>query len=77
MENVQSIVVEKQKKIIVHKKDYQQLGVVFLMDSFFSILVCEGFVSFTFDWAYTEKLTFSLNYFDLHTIITYQWISYN
>lgn len=76
MENVQSIVVEKQKKIIVHKKDYQQLGVVFLMDSFFSILVCEGFVSFTFDWAYTEKLTFSLNYFDLHTI-TYQWISYN
>lgn len=35
MENVQSIVVvEKQKKIIVHKKDYQQLGVVFLMDSF-------------------------------------------
>lgn len=76
MENVQSIVVGKQKKIIVHKKDYQQSGVVFLMDSFFSILVCEGFVSFTFDWAYTEKLTFSLNYFDLHTI-TYQWISYN
>lgn len=77
MENVQSIVVEKQKKkIIVHKKDYQQLGVVFLMDFFFFILVCEGFVSFTFDWAYTEKLTFSLNYFDLHTI-TYQWISYN
>lgn len=76
MENVQSIVVGKQKKIVVHKKDYQQLGVVFLMDSFFSILVCEGFVSFTFDWAYTEKLTFSLNYFDLHTI-TYQWISYN
>ena len=52
------------------------MGVVFLMDSFFSILVCEGFVSFTFDWAYTEKLTFSLNYFDLHTI-TYQWISHN
>lgn len=76
MENVQSIVVGKQKKIIVHKKDYQQSGVVFLMDSFFSILVCEGFVSFTFDWAYTEKLTFSLNYSDLHTI-TYQWISYN
>ena len=76
MENVQSIVVGKQKRIIVHKKDYQQSGVVFLMDSFFSILVCEGFVSFTFDWAYTEKLTFSLNYFDLHTI-TYQWISYN
>lgn len=76
MENVQSIVVGKQKKIIVHKKDYQQSGVVFLMDSFFSILVGEGFVSFTFDWAYTEKLTFSLNYFDLHTI-TYQWISYN
>ena len=67
---------ENKKKIIVHKKDYQQLGVVFLMDSFLSILVCEGFVSFTFDWAYTEKLTFSLNYFDLHTI-TYQWISYN
>ena len=76
MENVQSIVVGKQKRIIVHKKDYQQSGVVFLMDSFFSILVCEGFVSFTFDWVYTEKLTFSLNYFDLHTI-TYQWISYN
>ena len=76
MENVQSIVVGKQKNIIVHKKDYQQSGVVFLMDSFFSILVCEGFVSFTFDWAYTEKLTFSLNYSDLHTI-TYQWISYN
>ena len=76
MENVQSTVVGKQKKIIVHKKDYQQSGVVFLMDSFFSILVCEGFVSFTFDWAYMEKLTFSLNYFDLHTI-TYQWISYN
>ena len=76
MENVQSIVVGKQKKIIVHKKDYQQSGVVFLMDSFFSILVCEGFVSFTLDWAYTEKLTFSLNYSDLHTI-TYQWISYN
>ena len=40
---------ENKKKIIVHKKDYQQLGVVFLMDSLFSILVCEGFVSFTFD----------------------------
>lgn len=76
MENVQSIVVEKQKKLSFTKKIYQQLGVVFLMDFFFSILVCEGFVSFTFDWAYTEKLTFSLNYFDLHTI-TYQWISYN
>lgn len=50
MENFQSTVsCRKTKKIIVHKKDYQQSGVVFLMDSLFSILVCEGFVSFTFD----------------------------
>lgn len=77
MENFQSTVVEKRKKYYRSQKRLSTLGCcVLLMDSLFSILVCEGFVSFTFDWAYTEKLTFSLNYFDLHAIIC-KWISYN
>ena len=46
----------KTKKLSFSNNNYyQHLGVVFLMDSLFPILVCEGFVSFMLDWAYYRK----------------------